>query len=49
MLTAMGVGAFAERARRELLATGENVRKRRGISSRRQLRGALPGTRPASG
>jgi DNA-binding CsgD family transcriptional regulator len=29
MLTAMGVGGFAERARRELLATGENVRKRR--------------------
>jgi DNA-binding CsgD family transcriptional regulator/tetratricopeptide (TPR) repeat protein len=91
MLTAMGVGGFAGRARRELLATGENVRKRRaetagdltaqeaqiarlardglsnpqistqlflsprtvewhlrkvfvklGISSRRQLRGALP-------
>jgi DNA-binding CsgD family transcriptional regulator len=28
MLTAMGVAAFAERARRELLATGETVRKR---------------------
>ena len=91
MLTVMGVGGFAERARHELLATGENVRKRRvettgdltaqeaqiarlagdglsnqeistqlflsprtvewhlrkvfaklGISSRRQLRGALP-------
>jgi DNA-binding CsgD family transcriptional regulator len=91
MLTVMGVGGFAGRARRELLATGENVRKRRaettgeltaqeaqiarlardglsnpeistqlflsprtvewhlrkvfaklGISSRRQLRGALP-------
>jgi DNA-binding CsgD family transcriptional regulator/tetratricopeptide (TPR) repeat protein len=28
MLTAMGVEAFAERARRELLATGETVRKR---------------------
>jgi DNA-binding CsgD family transcriptional regulator len=27
-LTAMGVGAFAERARRELAATGENVRQR---------------------
>ncbi|MGY1679291.1 ATP-binding protein [Geodermatophilus sp. SYSU D01176] len=27
-LTAMGVGAFAERARHELLATGETVRKR---------------------
>jgi DNA-binding CsgD family transcriptional regulator len=97
MLSVMGVGGFAERARRELLATGENVRKRRaettgdltaqeaqiarlagdglsnqeistqlflsprtvewhlrkvfaklGITSRRQLRGALPGTlRPA--
>ena len=97
MLTVIGVGGFAERARRELLATGENVRKRRaettgdltaqeaqiarlagdglsnqeistqlflgprtvewhlrkvfaklGISSRRQLRGAPPGTgRPA--
>jgi DNA-binding CsgD family transcriptional regulator len=91
MLTAIGVEGFAERARRELLATGETVRKRRvettgdlttqeaqiarlardglsnpeistqlflsprtvewhlrkvfaklGISSRRQLRGALP-------
>jgi DNA-binding CsgD family transcriptional regulator len=29
MLTAMGANAFAERARRELLATGETVRKRR--------------------
>jgi DNA-binding CsgD family transcriptional regulator len=28
MLAEMGVGGFAERARRELLATGENVRKR---------------------
>jgi ATP/maltotriose-dependent transcriptional regulator MalT len=28
MLTVMGVAGFAERARRELLATGENVRKR---------------------
>ena len=28
MLTAMGVEGFAERARRELLATGETVRKR---------------------
>jgi DNA-binding CsgD family transcriptional regulator len=28
MLTAMGVEAFADRARRELLATGETVRKR---------------------
>ena len=27
-LTAMGVDAFADRARRELLATGETVRKR---------------------
>jgi DNA-binding CsgD family transcriptional regulator len=29
MLTAMGIDGFAARARRELLATGENVRKRR--------------------
>jgi DNA-binding CsgD family transcriptional regulator len=29
MLTAIGVEGFAERARRELLATGKNVRKRR--------------------
>jgi DNA-binding NarL/FixJ family response regulator len=28
MLTEMGTRAFAERARRELLATGETVRKR---------------------
>jgi DNA-binding CsgD family transcriptional regulator len=28
MLAAMGIGGFAERARRELLATGETVRKR---------------------
>lgn len=28
MLTAMGMEGFAERARRELLATGETVRKR---------------------
>jgi DNA-binding CsgD family transcriptional regulator len=28
MLRAMGAAGFAERARRELLATGENVRKR---------------------
>ena len=28
MLSAMGAGGFAERARRELLATGETVRKR---------------------
>ena len=28
MLEAMGLGAFAERARRELAATGETVRKR---------------------
>jgi DNA-binding CsgD family transcriptional regulator len=28
MLDAMGIGAFAERARRELLATGETTRKR---------------------
>jgi len=29
MLSTMGVAAFADRARRELLATGETVRKRR--------------------
>jgi DNA-binding CsgD family transcriptional regulator len=29
MLSTMGVEAFADRARRELLATGETVRKRR--------------------
>ena len=29
MFAAMGMEAFAERARRELLATGETVRKRR--------------------
>jgi DNA-binding NarL/FixJ family response regulator len=28
MLDAMGIGAFAERARRELAATGETARKR---------------------
>jgi DNA-binding NarL/FixJ family response regulator len=28
MLTTMGIEAFAERARRELLATGETVRRR---------------------
>jgi DNA-binding CsgD family transcriptional regulator len=28
MLTAMGIDGFAERARRELMATGETVRKR---------------------
>jgi DNA-binding CsgD family transcriptional regulator len=28
MLDAMGIGAFAERARRELAATGETTRKR---------------------
>ena len=36
MLTAMGVGAFAERAARELLATGERVRKRR-VETRDEL------------
>jgi DNA-binding CsgD family transcriptional regulator len=30
MLSGMGADAFAERARRELLATGETVRKRTG-------------------
>jgi DNA-binding CsgD family transcriptional regulator len=36
MLTAMGAEGFAERARRELLATGETVRKRR-IETRDEL------------
>src|SRR3984957_9038263 len=36
MLAAIGMGAFAERARRELIATGEKVRKR-GVESRDQL------------
>jgi DNA-binding CsgD family transcriptional regulator len=35
-LTAMGLGAFADRARRELLATGETVR-RRTVETARQL------------
>jgi DNA-binding CsgD family transcriptional regulator len=34
MLTAMGFEAFAERARRELLSTGETVRKRVGEAAR---------------
>ena len=34
MLSAMGVDGFAERARRELLATGETVRRRRAETSR---------------
>jgi DNA-binding CsgD family transcriptional regulator len=38
MLTAMGIGGFAERARRELLATGETVRKRT-VETARQLTG----------
>jgi len=38
MLDAMGIGAFAERARRELLATGETARKRPG-----QPAGSRPG------
>jgi DNA-binding CsgD family transcriptional regulator len=33
MLDAMGIGAFAERARRELLATGETARKRTVVTS----------------
>ena len=33
-LTAMGTEGFAERARRELLATGETVRKRTGRDTR---------------
>jgi DNA-binding CsgD family transcriptional regulator len=36
MFTAMGMEAFAERARRELLATGEHVRKR-SVETREQL------------
>jgi DNA-binding CsgD family transcriptional regulator/tetratricopeptide (TPR) repeat protein len=36
MCTAMGVEAFAERARRELLATGETVRDR-GVETREEL------------
>ena len=36
MLAAIGMGAFAERARRELIATGEKVRKR-GVETRDQL------------
>ncbi|HEY2239593.1 MAG TPA: AAA family ATPase [Streptosporangiaceae bacterium] len=34
LLEAMGVGGFAERARRELLATGETVRRRRADTER---------------
>ena len=48
MLTEMGMEAFAERARRELLATGETVRKR----TRRDARRADPAggpDRPARG
>ena len=33
MLTAIGMAAFAERARRELIATGEKVRQRTGETS----------------
>jgi DNA-binding CsgD family transcriptional regulator len=36
MLAEIGMGAFAERARRELIATGEKVRKR-GVETRDQL------------
>jgi ATP/maltotriose-dependent transcriptional regulator MalT len=36
LFTSMGADAFADRARRELLATGENVRKR-GIETRDEL------------
>jgi DNA-binding CsgD family transcriptional regulator len=36
LLAAIGMGAFAERARRELIATGEKVRKR-GVDTRDQL------------
>jgi hypothetical protein len=31
MFGAIGAGGFAERARHELLATGETVRKRNGV------------------
>jgi len=34
MLSAMGMAGFAERARRELLATGETVRKRASQTTR---------------
>jgi len=34
MLSAMGMAGFAERARRELLATGETVRKRAAQTTR---------------
>jgi DNA-binding CsgD family transcriptional regulator len=37
MLDSMGVAAFAERARRELLATGETARKRSAVSPNDQL------------
>jgi DNA-binding CsgD family transcriptional regulator len=37
MLEAMGMDAFAERARRELQATGETARKRAQVSGERQL------------
>ena len=46
MLTAMGVEAFAERARRELLATGETVRKRT-VETRRRAHRAGGADRPA--
>ena len=36
LLAAIGMGAFAQRARRELIATGEKVRKR-GVETRDQL------------
>jgi hypothetical protein len=36
MFSAIGVEAFVERARRELLATGEKVRKR-GVASQNEL------------
>jgi DNA-binding NarL/FixJ family response regulator len=35
MLTAIGMGAFAERARRELIATGDKVRKQSDVSRSR--------------
>ena len=42
MLDAMGIEAFAERARRELLATGETVRKRTVETARRAHRPGGP-------
>ena len=46
MLAAIGMEAFAERARRELIATGEKVRKR-SVETRDQLTAAGGADRPA--